>query len=490
MNYLRKTVAIMLMLVMVVGLVACGNKEEAPSGTETKNSPLYQEKTRTLTIGSWYEQYYTSAHTDINANPKVTDVETAEMNLKNMRTIEQRYNILLYYNNLTWDGVIESINTTIMAGAPDCDVYMVDLQFGIPAVLNDYAMSLEYILKESDNASLIEDKYKDVFSESGSNVIQTLQFTPDGLTYLFGGKAINTNGYALGYNKELIKQYGLTDPYELYMNNKWDWNEWLKDMKAITADTDGDGVTDQWGFRGPWTTLLQQLLMSNGAAIASVKADADGKVTEKLTSKETTEVLNFFYDMYQTHKLSFWDADCDAAWNDNVYAFAKGNIGFWTDALWINSEADADQNMLKTLGVVNWPVGPSGDVATNPSQNATTGTYFFIPVGTENPALVYCVMYDYFNWYNDDLSYRDDLEWATNWAYTNENLEVFKSMGDETRDFTTDLWQMITWAEEAQPRGLIETGADAEAITVSAFQQANKQIVQDYLDINFNKSGK
>lgn len=489
MNYFKKTVAILLSSVMVVGLVACGktaNNEEKPAENKVEKSALYQDTTRTIEIGSWYEQYYTSAHTDITDNPKVDNQEHAEMQLKNVRTVEQRYNVLFYYRNLLWDGVIEAINTTIMAGTPECDIFMVDLQFGIPAVLNDYAYSLEYILKESPEASKVDEKYLDVFADGGSEVVTTLQFTPDGKTYLFGQKAINTNAYGLGYNSDLITQYGLTDPYELYINENWTWAEWLKDMQAITQDTDGDGSTDQWGFRGPWTVLVQQLLMSNNASIAGVKPDDSGKVVEQVTSENTTEVLNFLSDMFQTYKLSFWDSDCDAAWNDNVYAWAAGNIGFWVDALWIAQEADADQNMIKNRCIVNWPVGPHGDAKTNASQNATTGTYFIIPVGIENPALIYCVMYDYWNWYGEDLTLRDDLEWATNWSYTDRNLEVYKSMGDGAEDFTTDLWQMVTFSDEAQIRGIIETGADATAITVSEFQQANKQIVQEYLDLNFN----
>lgn len=487
MSYLKKTVAVLLVAVMVIGLVACGKDAENTNAEEVEKSPLYQETTRTLYIGSWYEQYYTSAHDDIYDNPDVEDVEDAEKNLQNMRTIEKRYNIELYYNNLLWNGVIESINTSIMAGTPDCDIYMVDLQFGIPAVLNDYAYSLEYILNESPEASLVEDKYKDVLSDEGSEIIRTLKFTTDGKSYLFGAQGMNLDGYALGYNKDLLNQYGLDDPYELYLKDEWTWDVWLEMMREITKDTDGDGATDQWGYRGAWTNMFSQLLMSNGASIAALEADESGKITEQLTSQETTEALNFLYDMYQTYKVSFWDSDCDTNWNDNVYSFANGNIGFWVSACWITQEADPDQLMIDSMGVVNWPVGPSGSQETNASINSTTGTYWIIPVGVENPALVYCVIYDYFNWYNNDLTIRDDTTWAETWSYNDDNFNALYGMGDEDKDFTIDLWGQITFDESYQIRGLIETGSNATPITVAEFQQANKQIVQDYLDQSFNK---
>ncbi len=492
MSYFKKTVAVLLVAVMALGIVACGKKEENPNNEVTK-SKLYQEETRAIYIGTWYESYYTSAHDDINDNPNVDNIAEAEMNLNNMRTIEQKYNIELYYDNLTWNGVIESINTSIMAGSPESDVYMVDMQFGLPAVLAGYAYDLEYILNESPEAQngMIEDKYKDILTDAGSNIVKTIQFTTDGKHYLFGANAIDLGGMALGYNMDLISQYGLTDPYEYFLNGQWNWDNWLAEMQTLTQDTNSDGAMspdDMWGYRGAWTNLLIQLLMSNNATIASLKDDGSGKITEQLTSKPATEVLNFLYDMYQTYGVSFWDADCDADWNDNVYAFASGNIGFWNSACWITQEADPDQNLINSMGMVTWPTGPSGNAETNPNINSTTGTYYMIPAGIENPALIFCVLYDYFNWYNDDLSIRDNTTWFEEWCYNEQNFEVLKSMGDSESDYVFDLWQQITFAEEYQIRGIIETGADATPITVAEFQQANKQLVQDYLDQNFNKS--
>jgi hypothetical protein len=492
MSYFKKAVALLLMSIMVVSLAACGSKTDTNTTKEVEKSPLYQDETKTILIGSWYESYYTSAHTSIYDNPNVDDVDDATMNLENVRTIEQRYNVEFYYKNLTWDGVIESINTSIMANTPDVQIYMVDLQFGLSAVLNNYAYSLEYVLQESPEASLVEDKYKDVLSDEGSDIVKTLSFTSDGLTYLFTANAIDISAYPLGYNKDLIDNYGLEDPYEQYLNGEWTWDTWLADMRAITQDTDGDGATDQWGWRGAWTTMLEQLLMSNGTSIAGLSnIDADGKVVESLSSTATEEVLTFIYNMFQEYKVSFWDSDCDTNWNDNVYAWADGNIGFWLAAPWINAEADKDETFLDKYGMVYWPVGPSGSAETNANINAATGTYYMIPVGVENtgvsPALVFCVMYDYWNWYDNDLTIRDDTTWASEWCYSDQNLDVLIDMADDATDRGMDLWSQISFSEDYQIRGLIETGTDGEPITVEQFVSANKQTVQDYLDKNFNK---
>ena len=45
------------------------------------------------------------------------------------------------------------------------------------------------------------------------------------------------------YNKRLFDKYGV--PYPDY---SWDWDDFLSAAKKLTRDTDGDGVTDQFGF--------------------------------------------------------------------------------------------------------------------------------------------------------------------------------------------------------------------------------------------------
>lgn len=503
MKYFKKTVSLLLVAVMILALAACGNDSSSSSSSSAKSSEsasasssadessskasagLKSDTTREIEIGSWYEQFYTSDHQSVDDNPNVQNYDIAQMQLDNMRAIESKYNIELRYVNLTWTGCIESINTSIMAGKPDCDVYLVDLQFGIPAVIAGYATAIEDILA----SDIIDEQHKDVLSDAGSVVVKTLCLNPGGKTYLFAANSVNLDGYPLGYNKDLITQYNLEDPYELAAKGEWTWDKWRAMMKEITKDKDNNGTTDQWGFRGPWTVLLDELLMSNGAHIVSPIKGDDGKVHEFLSSPATVEVLNFLYDMYQTDKVSFWDADCDSNWNDNVYAWASGNIGFWIDAAWIAQEADRDMNMLNQRAVVSWPVGPSGDAAKNCSFNQTKGSYYIIPAGAENPQQLYCVMYDYFNWYAGDTTLRDDDEWFREWNYNDQNFEVVKAMADNDSDITMDLWDQVTYATDFQIRGIIETGTgpDVSSIDVSSFVQANKQIVQDYVDKLFNK---
>ncbi len=466
---MKKFLSMLLILSMVFALVACGDeKEKDPSTTNpdaTPTTPVASGEKRVINIGTWYESYYTSAHHKIEDNPKVDNVEKAEMQLQNMRNVEAKYNIELYYKNLTWDGVIESINTTIMAGNPTCDIYMVDLQFGIPAVLAGYGEALEDFLTEE---------------EMTNEQFQNFKLPGADKTYLFKAQYVNTDGYPLGYNKALIAEANLEDPYALYQRGEWTWDVFMDYMVKLT-----DADNQKWGYRAPWTVTLTQLLFSNGASIASPKPNAEGKIVQGLDSKETTEVLNFMRDMYVTNGVTFWNSDCDSDWDSNLYSWGEGKIAFFHAAAWIIQAGDPEQQI--DLGVVPWPTGPSVKEGQKLAQfNQTSGTFYMIAKNIKDPKLIYNVMKDYTGWYGDDLELRDDTEWAEQWMAGSKNSETnfdtLCSMTDEPEDLGFDLWDQVKYDEAITIHAIICNDCE-----VSQFIETNKNLVQDYLDTNFAK---
>lgn len=464
---MKKFLAMVLVLSMVFALVACGD-EKKPAGDDTGATPTTSApvgEKRVINIGTWYESYYTSAHKSVDDNPNVTDLEEAEMQLQNMRNVEQKYNIELYYKNLTWNGVIESINTTIMAGSPTCEIYMVDLQFGIPAVLAGYAEALDDFLTED---------------EMNNDNLQNFKLPGADKTYLFKAQYKNTDAYPLAYNKALIQAANLTDPRELYERGEWTWDVWMEYMEKLT-----DSANNKWGYRGPWTNTLTQLLFSNGASIASPNPDENGNIVEGLSSKETTEVLNFMKQMYVDKAVTFWNADCDSNWDANLYTWGDGSIAFFLGACWICQAGDPNHQI--DYGFVPWPTGPSVEPGQKVNHfNQTSGTFYMIPKGIKDPKLIYNVIRDYTGWYGENLELRDKTTWAEEWAAgaknDEKNFEILCSMTDEPEDLGFDLWEQVTFDEAITVHAII-----CGECEVAQFIETNKQLVQDYLDTNFGK---
>ena len=131
---MRKTTKKLLSLIlagsMVFSLAACGKEgktTETNAGTDPTKAPdtattapvdnggsttkggraeYDSEGRRIIKVGTWYDHYYTSDHDAIEDNPDVTDVEAAQMQLDNMRAIEEKYNVKFQFVNLTWAGVL------------------------------------------------------------------------------------------------------------------------------------------------------------------------------------------------------------------------------------------------------------------------------------------------------------------------------------------------------------------------------------------------
>lgn len=460
----KKLISLMLTLIMVFSMAGCGNKKEKETTSDTTDTttvaPTQKDEVtvdvpaqkRIIRVGTWYPQYYTSDHDDPYDNEKVTDIDEAEMQLANMRAIEEKYNCEFRFVNLTWEGTIESINTSIAAGKPECDMYLCDLQFGIPAILNGYAQALEDFLPADS----------DIFKDQV--VMKYLNIMGDEKNYLFTRQAPYLDGYILGFNKTMIDELGLENPQDLYDRGEWTWDKFREYCQKLTQDTNGDGAVDVYGFGGPWTVTLSQLMMSNGTGICD-------STTQRLDSPATIEALELMYNLYNVDKSARpWNAD---DWNDNVYAYGNSLCCFAPVACWINQEC-VPEDAEWELGMVPWPIGPSGNKDTN-AQVVTAGSYYFIPKGVEDPEYVYNVFYDWCNWYNFDTDLRDNTTWFEDYSYTERNFEYLEEMGNHQ---TFDLWQNSGVTFDVL--GLI-TGTK----TASQVAEESKLLFQDYLDQYF-----
>ena len=462
MKFWKKFVSLGLIMSMSISLMACGGAEttettETVETTETAETVKPSGEKRVITIGTWYDHFYDSTQTDIYENPYVTDEEQAQMQLDNVRAIEEKYNVEIKFVNLTYQGVQDSINTSILAGAPDCDIYEVDLQFGIPAALNGYATDLSTVLPEDS----------DIFADQ--NVMKYIQIGESEEAYLMKAVAAETTieaTYPLAFNKQMLDDAGLEDPRDLYARGEWTWDKFREYMLTLTKDSDGDGVVDVYGFGSDYQNLFGGLLMSNGATVAS-------GTTQTVTNPEVGEVLEYMYNMYNVDKSAYpWYAD---DFDTNRLWYKDGLVGFWVTAAWImDSNKDADLEF--DVCMVPWPVGPSGNQETNKMKNVTSGNAWMIPSGVEDPEFVYNVFYDWTNWYNFDTEYRDsNLSWWEDAVITEENFAVMEELGAREN---FDLWNNLGVAYDLE--GLI-TGV----ITPSQFQETYKQLYQDALDAFF-----
>ena len=481
---------------LALGLVAalavaagCGSTDETPATVGAAASGHNSN----ISIGTWWVQYYDSSNESmdessdwVNAQDKEGDDEAtkasnainrnvAQLKWDNVAKIEEKYDITFQWDNLTYAGVQESINTSILAGSPDCDIYLVETSFGIPAQMNGLALDLKTILPEDH----------DLFTDQK---IMTYLDLGDGKACIL--KRVEAQGqvestYPLGFNMQMLEENGLEDPRDLYARGEWTWDKFIEYCKVLTQDTDGDGQIDQYGFDGyAGGEVFENLMMSNGASIAS-------GTTETLTDSKVGECLQMLQDMYVTYNVCApYDFEGEP-WNTNRTSYREGNIGFFPIAACVAADAsdyDYDGSVGYTLpfdtAYVQWPVGPSGNQDTNAGKNATGGEYYIIPANVQEPEEVINFLYDYWNWFDGDTSIRDDKA-TLNWWYgvtakdeelQNQNFDVMNYCGLRTE---FDLWQSMNVSYDFA--SLIKG-----EMTPAQFQETYKQEVQDGIDAFFN----
>ena len=507
MKNIKKFLALGLAASMTLSMAACGGSEGTTTpGNDTQQTggdsttggdkPTSGQTTadgkRIINIGTWWVQYYDSDDAledsadylnsqDSEGDDEATKAQNAfnrnvaQMKFDNVPVIEQKYNCEFYWQNLTYTGVQESINTSILAGAPDCDIYLVDAGMAIPAQMNGLAIDLKTVLPADHDLFTTQQNmsYLDMGDGKACLIKRVEAQSQVGDTY------------PLGFNMQMLADNNLEDPRDLYARGEWTWDVFVQYMQTLTQDTDGDGQIDQYGYCGYENETLEQLMMSNGGNIAA-------GTTQTLDSQEVAEALQMMYDMYNTYNVCY-PYDFEGTPSDSMRnQYTQGNVGFFPIAAWIqagNGDYDWDgslggRQIPFDVAYVQWPIGPSGDASSNACKNATGGELYIIPAGVQDPETVVGVLYDYWNWYQDDTSIRDDKQ-TLNWWYTvtaweedlqTANFNVMNACGSKT---TFDLWNSMSIGYDLQ--GIIRGD-----VTPAQFQETYKQQVQDGLDAYFN----
>ena len=518
---LKRVMAVVLAAALTFSMAACGSKDagttpstdntqqgttntETPStdapeqqGTTNTETPTVRPNNNTsgtndeIIIGTWWKQYYDSSATSLEADPSYTsnldkegqtdeqlhtnavNRQIAQERFDNVKRIEEKYGVKFYWENLTFGGVTDSINTSILAGAPDCDLYWVNAVMGIPAQMNGLAIDLKTVLP-ADHDLFTDQKIMSYFDLG------------DGKACLIAKTAaekVVEDTMPLGFNVQMLEDNNLEDPRVLWERGEWTWDKFIEYCQTLTQDTDGDGQIDQYGYIGYDNDTFQELLLSNGATIAQ-------GATEGMSSPEVAEVLQLMYDMYNTYNVCYpYDsAEGASPWESMRKNYREGTTAFFPMACWINNDGNdytvGYDNLQFDIAYCRWPVGPSGDKETNAGFNDIPNACLMIPAGVQEPEKVFNVIYDFWNFTGDvdkTIELRDDRA-ALDWWYVSTakdpelqvaNYNVMYECGSKT---VTDLYGSLGISYDLVS---IINGT----MTPAQFQETYKQQVQDALDM-------
>ena len=279
------------------------------------------------------------------------------------------------------------------------------------------------------------------------------------------------NGYSgFVYNKTLINQAGLDDPWELYKQGKWNITTFLEYVEELTVDQNHDNTPEVFGVSMAPESLFRMALASGEDL---VKFNDDGTVTNNLRSPTFTRWASYARDITE---MGSYDTE---SWTGGT-RFAQGKIAMADSNIWRQFQSP-DFLKMKKEGKLGWVPTPL-DINAKYHYMAAEYSVEFLPKNSKNPeggaAYLYAQRYMALN-PNAKLEAAEKEKYLTEYAFTEEEWDFLQDdlkLPYEIKPITfnwmhipdfsyTSLWNVFTedWAtlvEEVYPT--LQSALDAQ----------------------------
>ncbi len=270
------------------------------------------------------------------------------------------------------------------------------------------------------------------------------------------------------YNESMLAREGLPDIYDLWKAGKWTWEEAEKLVVAVTRDTDGDGVVNQWGIA--YRRIDYALYINNAQYI---KIDADGRYRYGWADEEAIWIFDKLAEMYRDEYIV-------PKALDGANRIKSGNVlmQFGSD----HPEGGVADNG-DILVMAPLPLGPHTDHHIYPEWAVG---YAAIPITAENPEGLVAV--------HDFLFRKEDLDFNT-WV-RKEVAERFPNQKSaEHLFYAIQNWQGdVEWVNGVSktPDISVGWGDDIQPLILGvesprSYLEAKRPVAQAEIDQLFNK---
>ena len=283
---MKRFLALLLVLVMVIGLVACGTKTPAATdptqGNDPTNAPtdpatptVNEKPFKGKTIEVWG---YSGASYQSETFESMSGVGT--YNYMHKAAIDEwaaMNEVTVVYKN-SYD--VNQLLSAINAGETP------DLTFPT----NMYPASANYGLV----AAFTEEEYNKIAQYTDQKWLDLV--TMGGKTY--GFVLPWTGTFSCWFNLSMFERYDVKSPLDYFWADEWNWTNLVKAMKEVTKDLDGDGKSDTYGL--PKDALIQ------GLTGGSFTMDEKGRLTMDVTeTQHFFDYCELYYNEYAINKTVY-----------------------------------------------------------------------------------------------------------------------------------------------------------------------------------------
>ena len=261
------------------------------------------------------------AHTrDLFAEAETGDLINDVVYKRNL-TIEEKYNCVIKMDALPEadeTAANKIVEKSVKAGDKSYDLLMSHLQHGINTAvqgcLNDIAQ-FPYI-----------DLAKPYWSSGATNGLSLNNRLYLGLSDL--SFSTNENLYCIFFNKDLIRDFGIENPYALVNENNWVFDKFSEIIRQGYVDLNGNGKPDESDQFGYISSSAMNFLWSGGSQI--MKKDANDMPFLDYNNQKTIDIFEKAFDITNnpfTFKKIEWFQD------GPISMFANGQGIFYSSQL-------------------------------------------------------------------------------------------------------------------------------------------------------------
>ena len=347
---MKKRIAMILALVMAAGTItACGGSADSTTATTTSatTTSLKEEyaevvdeiEVETKELENKTVKFLSSW--DINpADGKAVPVE--------LELFQTRYGGEIEWVQVSWDGRYDKLTTLVAAddspdmfSAGDLDTFPKGAITGMFSPLDDYVDFSDEIW-------------------SGISTVND-QFVYNGKHYV---AATSTDaGVVMIYNKRVLEENNLTDPWEYIEAGTWNWNTLMEMMLSFCDKDEGKYAIDGWWFESA-------ISLTTGVPYIGME---DGKVVHNLDNPLIAKAQEYMYNMNK-NELPYpkWEH----AWSVCPSNIADGKTLFYPCGIWTLYEADTTE------------YGAQGEIGFAPMPRCEDADEYYIPTSVTAFSLI------------------------------------------------------------------------------------------------------
>lgn len=293
---------------------AAVSAEAIEAGSETEADPLkalgdFDFGGRTFRIVAC-EGFFFSPYAVEEENGDVLNDAAYQRN----RAMEENYEIVMEYNMLpgSYTEATNAIITSVTAGDHDYSIGIVHPYGGLTNLI---AGGYTYDWNQLPYVDFTKEWWNQSFNKE-LTIGEILPCASNDFIYFNSG--------SIYFNKGILNNYGLENPYELVYNGTWTWDKLSEMARVAASDLNGDGVmddNDQYGYSIINSHRMIPVSYSCGIITSSLNEEGY-PVLDNMASEKMVDIVNMYYSLLYENEGT-WLAS-----SDELKPFSEGRVLF------------------------------------------------------------------------------------------------------------------------------------------------------------------